>query len=311
MADDAAQRSGNAGTADADAPAHPDALPPDLRRPPRIGAALEPGAGPARAAAAARLEDTAPLVTAPSRHAAASEPVAVLIPAHEPEPADWPRLFGPHQRLGKIAAALRRELRETVPRLPMPAVPAAPSPWPSVPPSPPPSPSLPQLWSQEQTVGELVAALAQLDEAYDRGACAARPLVTAVRWHLVRMLADLLRDLRDEVSDLITAPDPEPAPLSPHAFALVRALCSAACLRISALSQELATQLAGEGQRRSPLWNAVRRLQRSAEDVSVLCMGEDAAPAPTGSDGASSRYAVARTALQSQLSAMRRESHAA
>ena len=88
------------------------------------------------------------------------------------------------------------------------------------------------------------------------------------------------------------APSPQ-APLDPAAFALIKALCSAACQRISALAKELTTQLAVEGQRRSPLWNAVRRLQRAADAVSVLCVGTP------------SRYAAARTALESQLTAMR------
>ena len=262
-------------------------------RPPRIGDARETGAVPVRAAAAARLEDTAPLADTPSRRTAGPEPVMVLIPAQEPEPADWPRLFGPHVRLGRVAAAVRRELREAVPRLTM--------------------PQLPEPWTEEQlgsASAELAAALAALDDAYDRGACAARPLVTAVRWHLIRTLADLLRDLHDELTDATAgyAEDAASAPararreqpLSPHAFALVRTLCSAAGLRISALAKELITQLALEGQRRSPLWNAVRRLQRDAERVSVLCLGD-----------APSRYAAARTELESQLTAMRRESHAA
>ncbi|MBR7836552.1 bifunctional DNA primase/polymerase [Actinospica durhamensis] len=269
--------------------------PPAPPRPPRIGDARETGAVPVRAAAAARLADTAPLADPTSRRTAPPEPVTVLIPAQEPELAQWPRLFGAHVRLGRVAAAVRRELREAVPRLTM--------------------PQLPEPWTEEQlgsASAELMTALAALDVAYDHGACAARPLVTAVRWHLIRTLADLLRDLHDELADTTvgyavdpeTAPSPARArreqPLSPHAFALVRALCSAAGLRISALAKELTTQLALEGQRRSPLWNAVRRLQREAERVSVLCLGDTP-----------SRYAAARTELESQLTAMRRESHAA
>ncbi len=265
-------------------------------RPPRIGEALESGA-PARAAAAARLADPAPrgdagpdpagAGPADAARAGRGEPVTVLIPAQEPAAADWPRLFGAQVRLGKVAAAVRRELGDAVPRLTMPAL------------------TMTEPWSTErlgEAAAELVAALARLDEAYDRGACAARPLVTAVRWHLIRTLADLLRDLHDE---LVDAAAPAPArrreqPLSPHAFALVQALCSAAGRRISVLAKELSTQLALEGQRRSPLWNAVRRLQRAAEEVSALCLG-----APP------SRYAVARTALESQLTQMRRDSRAA
>ncbi|WP_169740028.1 bifunctional DNA primase/polymerase [Actinospica robiniae] len=248
-----------------------------LRQPPRIGSALEADSESARPAAAARLEDTAPLAASSKRRATASEPSGVLIPAREPEPADWPRLFGPHVRLGKIAAALRRELRESVPALTL--------------------PQEQEPWSDhriDEAAADLVAALARLDDAYDQGACASRPLVTAVRWHLIRTLADLLRDLQDELADMASGQHRRrEQPLSPTAFALVQALCSAACLRISALAKELTTQLAVEGQRRSPLWNAVRRLQRSAEAVSVLCVGTP------------SRYTVARTALESQLTAMR------
>lgn len=262
-------------------------------QPPRIGS-LEKDAAAARAAAAARLDDTAPLVTTPSRHEAASEPVSVLIPAREPEPADWPRLFGPHVRLGKIAAAVRRELRETVPALTM--------------------PDMPEPWSEQQiseAAEGLVAALTELDDAYDLGACASRPLVTAVRWHLIRTLADLLRDLQDELADVTSEPTRRHGqPLSPLAFTLIQALCSAACLRISALAKELSTQLAVEGQRRSPLWNAVRKLQRAAEAVSVLCVGTEAPAARLAAVRAPSRYAAARTALESQLNAMRESSAA-
>ena len=253
-----------------------------LRQPPRIGSALEADSVSARPAAAARLEDTVPLSAAAPARPTAGAPTRVLIPAREPEPADWPRLFGPHIRLGKIAAAIRRELREAVPTLALPEA---------------------QPWSDQRTgeaAADLVAALAHLDDAYDQGACASRPLVTAVRWHLIRTLADLLRDLHDELAELADIADRAEVPhrrreqpLDPAAFALIKALCSAACQRISALAKELTTQLAVEGQRRSPLWNAVRRLQRAADAVSVLCVGTP------------SRYAAARTALESQLTAMR------
>jgi hypothetical protein len=268
--------------------------PTSLARPPRIGAALEAETVRVRAAAAARLDETAPLMTAPTRHAAASDPAAVLIPVREPEPADWPRSFGPHIRLGKIAAAVRRELRDAVPELTMPQ-----------PPEPGSEPAI------GGAVADLVAALTGLDEAYDRGACAARPLVTAVRWHLIRTLADLLRDLRDELEEIGRTPGQRDGrPLSPHALALVQAVCSAACRRISALGKELCTQLAVEGQRRSPLWNAVRQLQRRAEGVSALCL-DDPSPASRAAVDGPSRYPAARAALESQLTAMRRDARAA
>lgn len=204
-----------------------------------------------------------------------------LIPTLMPPPADWPRVFGVFEGLGAAAAALRQELSASVPDFALPQTP--------------PPPSVP-----EPTAAALVARLAELDAAYDRAAAASGPLGGSARWLGVQALEDLLRDLREELAEAASsARESEPGALPEQAFALVRALTTAAARRIVALVKEIAIKLGADGLRRSPLAASLHRMQRAAEAVAAFG-APAAALTPT-------RFATGRGALQAQLAAMRRE----
>ena len=184
---------------------------------------------------------------------------------------------------------VRRELAALVPGFKLPSIASAPSP----------ASSIPGQDRQEPGPAALAGMLAELDEAYEEAARASGPIVGSARWQGILGLIDALRDLNDE----LTAVTESGGELSAPARTLVRALSSAAARQIGALAKELAVLLGGEGLRHSPLWNGLRRLQRSAEAVATF--GTPISPlTPSG-------YATGRGALQAQLGAMRRNLKAA
>lgn len=201
-----------------------------------------------------------------------------LIPTLVPRLDDWPRVFGRHPGLGIAATVVRRELAEQVPGFELPT----------------PSPLSGQ--AQQVAPTALAELLTELDEAYEHAARSSGPIAGSARWQGILALVDALRDLNDEL-------DTAPGQLSPQAFALVRALTSAAARQVVALTKEIAIKLGSEGLRHSPLWHGVRRTHRAAEAVATF--GTPVNPLTP------SRYAVGRGALQAQLTAMRRGMHRA
>jgi len=208
--------------------------------------------------------------------AEAAEARRTLIPTLIPQPAEWPRVFGRYVRLGQTASAVRRELLTLVPEFELPQLPAL------------------SAQGQEVDPAALAELLTELDDAYERATQASGPIAGSARWQAILTLVDALRDLNDELDAAA-----EPGALSVQAFALVRALASAAARQIVTLAKEIAVKLAAEGLRHSPLWNGLRRMQRDAEAVAAF--GTPASPLTP------SRYATGRGALQAQLGAMRRE----
>jgi hypothetical protein len=258
----------------------------------------------------------------------ASEPAApsrTLIPTRVPQPADWPRFFGSLGGLGAAVSALRHELAASAPGFTLPSETASHGTHggarnasePGVEDEP--GPGRQHRWD---TPSALVALLDEFDAAYDQTARAGGTLAGSARWLGIQTLADLLRDLRDELeaeveadaagmtdtadtvdgsdgSDAADAAEPIPA----EAFALVRALTAVAARRIMTLAEEIAVKLGTDGLRRSPLGNALRRTRHAAEALAVF--GHPPAPlTPT-------RFATGRGALQAQLAAMRRDLRAA
>ena len=216
----------------------------------------------------------------------AAETRRALIPTLVPAPAEWPRVFGRHVQLGQAATAVRRELEATTLGFELPSVSALPAPGPGAPDR------------QEAGPAALGDLLAELDDAYEAAARASGSIVGSARWQRILALVDALRDLNGELAGAEAA---NPAGPSAQAFALVGALCSAAARQIAALAKELAGRLGEQGLRRSPLWNALRQVQRAAEAVAAL-----GSPAATVSPLTPSGYATGRGALQAQLGAMRR-----
>ena len=208
--------------------------------------------------------------------AEAAQARRTLIPTLIPQPAEWPRVFGRYVRLGQAASALRRELLTMVPDFELPQLPAL------------------SAQGQEVAPAALSELLAELDDAYERAAQASGPIAGSPRWQAILTLVDALRDLNDELDAAA-----EPGALSTPAFALVRALASAASRQIVALAKEIGIKLGTDGLRHSPLWNGLRRMQRDAEVVAAF--GTPVSPLIP------SRYATGRGALQAQLGAMRRE----
>lgn len=207
-----------------------------------------------------------------------------------PRVAEWPRVFRRFERLGQAATALRQELATCVPDF-----------------------TLPQAYAQRATGGRpddepptptpeaLAELLAELDDAYEATARTSGPISGSARWLGIQSLEDLLRDVRDELADAAELVEPA---LSPQAFGLVRALATAAARRIATLTKEIAIKLGADGLRRSPLWNALHRLQSAAEEIACFGAPKSARLTPTG-------FATGRGALQAQLDAMRRDLHAA
>jgi hypothetical protein len=229
---------------------------------------------------------------APSGHV----PGRTLIPTLVPQPADWPLVFGRHDGLGAAVSALRQELAATAPGFALP---------PSMVTQ---DPQAPATQGARAGQDELLALLDDLDAAYDLAAQAGGTLAGSARWLGIQTLADLLRDVRDELDAVVRAPaEPaagsRPAGVSAQAFALVRALATVAARRIVMLAKELAGRLGADGLRRSPLGNALRRTQRAAEALAEF----GAPPAPL----APARFATGRGALRAQLAAMRRDLRAA
>jgi Bifunctional DNA primase/polymerase, N-terminal len=217
----------------------------------------------------------------------AAETRRALIPTLVPAPAEWPRVFGRQVQLGQAATAVRRELEATAPGFELPSVSALPAPSPGA------------SDRQEAGAAALRELLADLDDAYEAAARASGPIVGSARWQRILTLVDALRDLNGELAAAeVTIPGNG---LSAQAFALVGALCSAAARQIAALAKEIAGRLGEQGLRRSPLWNALRQVQRAAEAVAAF-----GSPAATVSPLTPSGYATGRGALQAQLGAMRR-----
>jgi hypothetical protein len=154
-------------------------------------------------------------------------------------------------------------------------------------------PEMPALSQQGEAVAPaaLSELLTELDEAYGLAARASGPIAGSTRWQGILALVDGLRDLNGE---LVCATEE----LSPQLVALVRSLTSAAARQVVTLAREIAVKLNSDGLRHSPLWTGVRRMQRAAEAVADF--GTPARPLTP------SRHAAGRTALQTQLDAMRR-----
>ena len=208
-----------------------------------------------------------------------------LIPTLIPQPADWPRVFGRHARLGLAATTVRRELVMMIPDFELPSVAVLAAPGRGEQPGRP-----------ESGPSGLAGLLAALDDAYEEAAQASGPVAGTPRWQGIVTLVDALRDLNDELSDVAELR----GELPPQAFALVRALSSAAARQIVTLAKEIAIKLGAQGLRRSPLWNGLRLLQQGAE--AVAASGAPAGPSSLTPAG----YATGRGALQVQLGAMRR-----
>lgn len=213
-------------------------------------------------------------------------PSRALIPTLLPHAAEWPRVFGRFARLGQAATALRQELATCIPDF---ALPQASAPKAAGPEEVAPTPEL------------LVELLAELDDAYEATARTSGPISGSARWLGIQSLEDLLRDLREELADAADLVEPA---LNPQAFGLVRALATATARRIATLTKEIAIKLGADGLRRSPLWNALHRLQFAAEAVACFGAPNNTRLTPTG-------FATGRGALQAQLDAMRRGLHTA
>jgi hypothetical protein len=150
----------------------------------------------------------------------------------------------------------------------------------------------------------LVGLLDELDAAYDLSARAGGTLAGSARWLGIQTLADLLRDVRDELDAAVGASaeigsEGRPTGVSAQAFALVRTVTTVAARRIAVLAKEIAVKLGADGLRRSPLGSALRRIQRAGEAIADF----GAPPTPL----TAARFATGRGALQAQLAAMRRE----
>lgn len=223
-----------------------------------------------------------PSAEPPASPAPSSRP---LIPTSLPRIATWPRVFGRFEHLGLAATALRHELATRVPDFTI----SSGSTSPPIGREPPPG-----------TAEALTELLADLDEAYEAAAKASGPLGGSARWLGIQLLGDLLRDVHDELADAATLVEPA---LHPHAYGLVRALAAAAARHIATLTREISIKLGADGLRRSPLWNALRRLQAAAEAVAAFGTLSDRVLTQTG-------FAAGRGALQAQLDAMRRDLHA-
>jgi hypothetical protein len=214
-------------------------------------------------------------------------PSRALIPTLLPRAAEWPRVFGRFEALGQAATTLRQELATCVPDFALPQASA---------------PQAAGLDDAPPTPGALVELLADLDDAYDATARTSGPISGSARWLGIQSLQDLLRDLRDELADAAELVEPA---LHPQAFGLVRALTTAAARRIATLTKEIAIKLGADGLRRTPLWNALHRLQSAADAVAAFGF------APKGTRLTPAGFATGRGALQAQLDAMRRDLHAA
>ena len=221
-------------------------------------------------------------------------PGRALIPTLEPRDADWPRVsdwphvFHGYVQLGVAAMAVRRELVASDAGLELAMTR--------------PTPSDAQAPDTIEVARALVSLLAEVDSAYDAAAHSSGPIAGSARWQQILGLVDVLRDLRDELAQTVDDIPEQP-------FALVRSLTSAAAHRIVELAKEIAIKLGSADLRRSPLWIALRRLQRAAEALAVFSAGSAGGAAAEGqiSSGRLPRYSAGRGALQAQLGAMRRE----
>jgi hypothetical protein len=266
------------------------------RRPAGFGASAAAADTSARPVAGARqpsLDEAIPAHDGPpAEPPAASRP---LIPTLLPRIAAWPRVFGTFERLGSASAALRHELAACVPDFTLPSGSAR------QPTGGDAAPALATATATATTVEALAELLADLDDAYESAARVSGPIGGSARWLGIQSLEDSLRDVRDELTDAATLVEPA---LNPQAFGLVWALTAAAARHIAVLTKEISIKLGADGLRRSPLWNALRRLQAAADSVTAFGTLSNGRLTPAG-------FAAGRGALQAQLGAMRRDLHAA
>ena len=220
-------------------------------------------------------------------------PGRALIPTFEPRISDWPHIFGGFVQLGVAAMAVRRELAATDAGFDLATT------------QPTHLPADSQGPDTADVARALVELLTELDSAYDAAAHSSGSIAGSARWQGIISLVDVLRDLHDELAQ--TSGDlPEPP------FALVTSLTSAAARQIVELAKEITVKLGSADLRRSPLWIALRRLQRAAEALAAFgaAGASDAAGASAEgqiSSGRFPRYSAGRGALQAQLATMRRD----
>jgi hypothetical protein len=220
-------------------------------------------------------------------------PGRALIPTLEPRVTDWPHVFGGFVQLGAAAMAVRRELAASDAEFDLATT------------LPTHLPEDSQHPDTADVARALVGLLSELDSGYDAAAHSSGSIAGSARWQEIIGLVDVLRDLHDELAQAS-------GDLPDQSFAFVRTLTSAAACRIVELAKEITVKLGSADLRRSPLWIALRRLQRAAEALSAFGAAGAVGAAGASAEGQISsgkfpRYSAGRGALQTQLATMRRE----
>jgi hypothetical protein len=120
--------------------------------------------------------------------------------------------------------------------------------------------------------GSLVDILCAVDDAYDSAALSAAPLARTPEWRHIRALADVLRDLRDEIQ-YGTQDYARSLRDDTRLHAALRGLAACTCRQVSELIYGIANRQSVRTVPNSPIRASLRRLRRAVDTASVDLLG--------------------------------------